>query len=183
MSRANGALGAHKTSIGQTLPPGRGVSAPHAKRGDRWYFLLISSLILFSLAACNPSQRDARGAVITFLNAVTASDTLAILRSVTMDASYTLLSDSGVDTSAARSDTIMAARLVHELTLGGTLYNRWVDKRMVVGDVEFRGDDTALVEVSFLSQKTGVQYYNKFGLVNNKGFWQIFSFRMPTGLR
>jgi hypothetical protein len=141
----------------------------------------VAGIVLFTLSACNPSQRDPRGSVIAFLNAVTASDTLAILRGITMDASYTLVSDSGVDTSTARGDTVMAARLVHELTLGGALYNRWVDKRMVVGDVELRGDDTALVEVSFLSQKTGVQYYNKFGLVKNRGFWQIFSFRMPTG--
>ena len=160
-----------------------GALVPQPERSVGWVLRFLAAyILLLALAACNPSQRDPRGAVITFLNAVTASDTLGILRSVTMDASYTLLSDTGVDTSTARSDTVIAARLVHELTLGGALYNRWVDKRMVVGAVEFRGDDTALVEVSFLSQKTGVQYYNKFGLVNNKGFWQIFSFRMPTGL-
>lgn len=144
---------------------------------------LVALLVLAALAiaACQPSAGDPRGAVISFLGAVHASDTAAILRGVTLDAAYTILPDTGLDTTSERSDTVMIARLVQSLTSGGKLWDRWVDKRSVIGEVEWIGEDSALVEVSFLSTRTGIQYYNKFGLVNNKGLWQIYSFRTMEG--
>lgn len=132
-------------------------------------------------AACEPSAGDPRGAVISFLNAVHSSDTATILRGVTLDAAYTILPDTGLDTTTARADTVMVARLVQSLTQGGSLWDRWVDKKTVIGEVEMHGKDSALVEVSFLSTRTGIQYYNKFGLVNNHGYWQIYSFRTMRG--
>jgi hypothetical protein len=138
-------------------------------------------LLVLLLAACNPSSSNPRGAVVKFLNAVRASDTLVILRSVTFDAPYTLLSDTGLELGTAHADTVMMARLVRDLTFGGAIYDRWVDKQMVVGDVEMRGDDSAEVEVSFLSRRTGVQYYNKFGLAKRGRAWQIYSFKTRKG--
>ena len=73
------------------------------------------------------------------------------------------------------------ARLVGALTAGGSLHDRWVNKRMVIGDVEQTADDSAFVEVSFLSQRTGIQYYNKFGLVKRDRIWRIYSFKTQTG--
>ena len=138
-------------------------------------------VVLLFVAACNPSASDPRGAVIKFLNAVRASDTLTILRGVTMEAPYTLLPDTGVDRSTPRADTIMMARLAQALTAGGSVWDRWVDKKMVIGDVDFASEDSASVEVSFLSARTGIQYYNKFGLVQRNGVWQIYSFKTRTG--
>jgi len=143
--------------------------------------VMFVALAVLLIAACSPSANDPRGAVISFLNAVHSSDTLGILRGVTLKAAYTLLADTGLDTTTARADTVMLARLVQALTSGGSIWDRWVDKRTVIGDVEMRGKDSALVEVSFLSQRTGIQYYNKFGLVKNNNFWQIYSFHTQTG--
>jgi hypothetical protein len=50
----------------------------------------------------------------------------------------------------------------------------------VVGDGTVTGD-TALVEVTRLDQSSGVNVYNKFGLVNKAGFWRIYSFRTQPG--
>lgn len=118
---------------------------------------------------------------MNFLKAVHASDTLTILRSVTLEAPYTLLADTGIVKGTPRADTVMMARLVSALTLGGSLYDRWVDKRMVVGNAQPRGKDSADVEVSFLSQRTGIQYYNKFGLVRQNRVWRIYSFKTQKG--
>jgi hypothetical protein len=144
-------------------------------------FACAAAGAILLLGACNPSSTDPRGVVVNFLKAVRASDTLTILRSVTLQAPYTLLLDTGLVQGSARSDTIMMARLISELTLGGNLYDRWVDKQMVVGDAEWHGDDSAEVEVSFLSRRTGIQYYNKFGLVRHDRYWQIYSFKTRKG--
>jgi len=144
-------------------------------------FAGVVGLLALLLAACTPSSSDPRGAVVKFLKAVRASDTLAILRSVTFEAPYTLLADTGLEIGTAHADTVMMARLVQALTFGGTTYDRWVDKQMVVGDVQLNEPDSAEVEVSFLSRRTGIQYYNKFGLARRGRVWQIYSFKTQTG--
>ena len=138
-------------------------------------------MTLLFLGACSPSSSDPRGAVVKFLKAVRASDTLAILRAVTFEAPYTLLPDTGIDRGTARADTVMMARLAQALTFGGAVYDRWVDKQMVVGDALPAGRDSAEVEVSFLSRRTGIQYYNKFGLTKRGKVWQIYSFKTQKG--
>jgi hypothetical protein len=136
---------------------------------------------MLMVAACSPSSSDPRGAVVKFLNAVRASDTLTILRSVTIEAPYTLLADTGIELGTPHADTVMMARFIREITFGGDLYDRWVDKQMVVGDGEFIGTDSAEVEVSFVSRRTGIQYYNKFGLARKGPVWQIYSFKTRKG--
>jgi hypothetical protein len=142
----------------------------------------LSLLSLLALSACDLSARDPRESVIKFLNAVKSADTLNVLRSFTMAAPYTLLSDTGLwPEGDARNDTIMAARLLAELSPEGAIYLRWnAPSRMVVGDVAVSGD-TALVEVTRLDQSSGVNVYNKFGLVNKDGFWRIYSFGTQPG--
>ncbi len=141
--------------------------------------LVLLAGVLFS--ACNLSSREPREAVIKFLRAVKVADTLAILQGFTLEAPYTLLPDTGLwPDGDPRSDTLMAARLLAELSPGGTVFQRWLDRRMVVGEAEVRGD-SAKVEVTSLDQIKGSQVYNKFGLVRGSGIWRIYSFRTETG--
>lgn len=131
-------------------------------------------------AACSPTAGDPRGAVVKFLRSVRNADTLSILRGITVKAPYTILPDTGLADAGTRADTIMVARLVQELTIGGGIHKRWLTHRMVVGDSEVHGD-SALVEVTRLDPSRGVQVYNKFGLVVKGGYWQIYSFMTRPG--
>src|SRR5262245_9785095 len=110
---------------------------------------LVACLALALLvAACNLSSAPPREAVIKFLRAVKEADTLAILQGFTLEAPYTILPDTGLwPQGDARNDTLMAARLLSELTPGGTVHLRWLSQRMVVGEADVRGD-SAKVEVT-----------------------------------
>jgi hypothetical protein len=141
--------------------------------------LAFLGCLLFS--ACNLSTAEPRQAVIKFLQAVKVSDTLAILQGFTLEAPYTILPDTGLWPSPdPRNDTLMTVRLLGELSPGGTVFLRWLDRRMVVGQSEVRGD-SAKVEVTSLDQIKGTQTYNKFGLVRGRGHWRIYSFGTEPG--
>jgi hypothetical protein len=137
--------------------------------------------VLLFVAACSPSAGDPRGAVVKFLRAVRNSDTLAILRGITVEAPYTLIPDTGLTVAGPRADTIMVARLLAELSPGGAIHLRWQEQRLVVGNADPRPGDSALVEVTRLDQRQGHRIYNKFGLVNRGGYWQIYSFKTQPG--
>ena len=141
---------------------------------------IIISATLF-VSACAVSTNEPRGAVITFLRAVETLDTAAMLRGITLEAAYSNIPDTGLEYAGTSADTVMVARLIKELLPGGELYARWTEQRMVVGNVELFADDSALVEITRLNQQTGDQAYNKFGVVNNNGLWQIYSFKTQTG--
>jgi len=141
---------------------------------------IIISATLF-VSACAVSTNEPRGAVITFLRAVETLDTAAMLRGITLEAAYSNIPDTGLEYAGTSADTVMVARLIKELLPGGELYARWTEQRMVVGNVELFAYDSALVEITRLNQQTGDQAYNKFGVVNNNGLWQIYSFKTQTG--
>ena len=133
------------------------------------------------ISACSLSATEPREAVIKFLRAVKVADTLAILQGFTLEAPYTILPDTGLwPEGDARNDTLMAARLLGELSPGGTIHRRWLERRMVVGESEVHGD-SAKVEVTSLDQIKGSQVYNKFGLVRGRGLWRIYSFSTEAG--
>lgn len=143
-----------------------------------WGLAFLGALLF---ASCNLSTAEPREAVIKFLRAVKEADTLAILQGFTFEAPYTILPDTGLwPEGDARNDTLMAARLLGELTPGGTVFLRWMDRRMVVGESEVQGD-SAKVEVTSLDQVKGAQFYNKFGLVRGQGHWRIYSFGTEPG--
>lgn len=133
------------------------------------------------LSACTVSTNEPRDAVISFLRAVQTLDTTAMLRGITLEAAYSNIPDTGLEYAGASADTVMVARLIKELLPGGALYARWTEQRMVVGSAVMIAYDSALVEITRLNQQTGDQAYNKFGVVNNSGLWQIYSFKTQAG--
>jgi len=70
--------------------------------------------------------------------------------------------------------------ILDDLTGDGITKNRWFSMQRVIGETEIKGD-TAYVEVSFINKKTGVQYYNKFGLHRVDDRWEIYSFKTVSG--
>nr|MBN2277456.1 hypothetical protein [candidate division Zixibacteria bacterium] len=72
------------------------------------------------------------------------------------------------------------AEILDDLTGDGITKKRWFSMQRVIGKTEIHGD-SALVEVSFLNKKLGIQYYNKFGLRHVDGRWLIYSFRTMSG--
>jgi hypothetical protein len=133
------------------------------------------------VAACNISTEEPRGAVITFLRAVETLDTAVMLRGITLEAAYSTIPDTGLEYAGTSADTVMVARLIKELLPGGALHARWTQQRMVVGNAVLLSNDSALVEITRLNQETGARVYNKFGIVNQNGLWQIYSFKTQVG--
>ena len=66
--------------------------------------------------------------------------------------------------------------LLDDLTGTGLTKTKWFNMQRVIGKTEIRGD-SAFVEVSFISNETKTQYYNKFGLHRKNDRWRIYSFR------
>jgi len=66
--------------------------------------------------------------------------------------------------------------ILADLVDGGLTKKRWFSMQRVVGECTQSGD-SALVEVSFIDQSNGTQYYTKFGLRSINGVWKIYSFR------
>lgn len=139
------------------------------------------ALACLAWTGCSLSSTEPREATLKFLRAVKEADTLAILQGFTLQAPYTVLPDTGLwPAGDPRNDTLMAARLLSELSPGGQVHLRWLSRRLVVGQAEVRGD-SAKVEVTSLDQIQGSQVYNKFGLVRDRGVWRIYSFGTERG--
>lgn len=66
--------------------------------------------------------------------------------------------------------------LLDDLTGAGLTKTKWFNMQRIIGKTEIRGD-SAFVEVSFISNETKTQYYNKFGLHRKNDRWRIYSFR------
>ncbi len=143
---------------------------------------LASACVIGVVLVAGCGSADPGSAVVNFLRAVDQGDTIQILQSLTIEAPYTILPDSGLADAGARADTIMVARLLTELLPGGSIHKRWyTGTRMIVGATELVGSDSALVEVTRLDQESSHTIYNKFGLVDRGGLWQIYSFKTRPG--
>jgi hypothetical protein len=143
----------------------------------------FASLCLIGIvlvAGCGSAEPGT--AVVNFLRAVEQGDTTAILQSITVEAPYSIILDTGLVDTGARADTVMVVRLLTELLPGGSIHTRWyTGTRMIVGASERIGSDSALVEVTRLDQESSQTIYNKFGLVDRGGLWQIYSFKTRPG--
>ncbi|MCH9031252.1 MAG: hypothetical protein IIB00_03200 [candidate division Zixibacteria bacterium] len=136
--------------------------------------LILSSLTLFGCGTIlEPSPRQH---VIKFFGAMERNDRPAIINSLDL-VSLMQVSESDyalkLETPRVMQSPIS---IVDDLTEDGQTKQVWFRMTRVVGDQEIIGD-TAYVEVSFLSESKGVQYYNKFGLRKIGEGWRIFSFR------
>jgi hypothetical protein len=145
---------------------------------------IIISLVLFvfsQLVGCGGAGGDSpKEVVIKLFGAMERDDRPAIVNSLDMAA---LMNSTDQDYALQREQPRVfhnPEKLLDDLTGVGLTKTTWFNMKRVVGNTEIHGD-TAYVEVSFISPKTGIQYYNKFGLHRMNGQWRIYSFRTMTG--
>lgn len=133
-------------------------------------------LIAVGCSSRGDKSSDPRQVVINMLRAVEQSDETAL--AYYLDFSSLLRpgeKDYALKTSDSPRVFTNPKDLLADLMKGGLTHERWMAMQRIVGDASLSGD-TALVEVSFISQKTNTQYYNKWGLRKIDDMWKIFSF-------
>lgn len=129
--------------------------------------------------ACTSDQRpDPKDAVKNMFEAMSKSDSVALVANVDLAAAANDLradiADSTADTSGTQD---WGSLLLRQMTGEGIIRRRWLtDNQIVLGRSEVTGD-SALVEVSFLDRVTRVQYYNKMRLHFRGDHWVITAFR------
>ena len=134
-------------------------------------------LLALAISGCDTKlEPSPRQHVIKFFGSMERNDRPAIINSLDLVA---LMEVTEYD-YALKLETPRVMQspisIVEDLTDEGKTKQVWFRMKRVVGDEEILGD-TAFVEVSFLDDSKGVQYYNKFGLHKIGEGWRIFSFR------
>ena len=150
-----------------------------SRKGSEKSRLMFAFFIfaLGQLAACSGGSGDSpKEVVIKLFGAMERDDRDAIPYLIDLPA---MMNVRGED-YALQTDS---PRVFHnpmdvldDMTGTGLTKTRWFSMQRVVGKTDIAGD-TAFVEVSFINKKTGIQYYNRFGLHKASGRWQIYSFK------
>jgi hypothetical protein len=111
--------------------------------------------------------------VMDFMEAVNKADTATIERFLDLDRfTQEKLKELPDSQRAAVFPRIKEQLLSNFLGSGGTRL-RWQNKMIVVNKEEIKGDQ-AMVEVTFVDQKTGITEYTKARLYKREGGWRIY---------
>ncbi|MCP4567605.1 MAG: hypothetical protein GY841_08505 [FCB group bacterium] len=142
----------------------------------KWLLLLPAALLIVQgCATVGDTTSDPRKAVLNMIKAMEESDREALVHYL----DFRSLMTPGKTDYALQMDSVRVfmdiEAVLDDLTEGGLTNDRWMSMQRVVGSAERTGD-TAYVEVSFISQETGKQYYNKWGLSRINERWKIFNF-------
>ncbi|MFQ5606734.1 MAG: hypothetical protein ACE5GA_02215, partial [Candidatus Zixiibacteriota bacterium] len=145
--------------------------------GDR--LLICGGLLLLAMGGCGGVVSDSpKQVVLQLFGAMERNDKGVIAHVLDLPA-LMAITDSDY---ALQLDTPRVMRsptdIIEDLVGQGRTKSVWFSMKRVVNTEEVVGD-TAYVEVTFLSEKTGIKYYNKFGLRRFGEQWRIFSFRTP----
>ncbi len=144
-------------------------------RSVGWMLLPAIILIVQGCASVGDTTTDPRRAVINMIRAMEDSERDDIAHYL----DFRSIMEPGDTDYALQMDSVRVfmdiEAVLDDLTEGGLTHSRWMAMQRVVGNAEQTGD-TAYVEVSFISQETGKQYYNKWGLRKLNDRWKVFSF-------
>jgi hypothetical protein len=136
-------------------------------------FLLVLALIFASHCSRSPSPRIV---VMDFLEAVNKADTASIEKYLDLDRfTHEKLQELPDSQRAAVFPEMREQLLSNFLGSGGTRL-RWQNKMIVVNKEDIQGDE-ALVEVTFVDQKTGITEYTKAKLYKKDDRWWIYSIK------
>ena len=145
--------------------------------------LAILAAVLIFLTGCGSvgdTTSNPRKVVLNMIRAMEKSDTKAIGHYLDFKALMT----PGDTDYALQMDTVRVftdiEKVVADLTEGGLTHTRWMAMQRIVGTSTQLGD-SAEVEVSFISQETNKQFYNKWGLHRVNDRWKIYSFHLLKG--
>lgn len=135
------------------------------------YLFLL--LLLANYCSKNPSPRVV---VMNFIEAVNIADTASLGLYLDMDRfTEEKLSELPDSQRAAVFASVKEQLWQNFLGSGGTRL-RWQNKMIVVNKEEIEGDQ-ALVEVTFVDQKTGRTEYTKAKLYKKENRWWIYSIK------
>lgn len=137
--------------------------------------LLLAAILLVISGCTGGGESDPRRVVVKMFRAIENNDRAGLAHCLDFEA---FLRSSGRD-YALQMDTARVfsnpEQILDDLLEGGLTYTRWSKLQKIVGSAT-EGQDSALVEVSFINKETEMQYYNKFGLRKVNGGWKIYSF-------
>jgi hypothetical protein len=133
-------------------------------------FLLI--LILLFACHCSKSPRP-RVVVMDFMEAVSKADTATIEKYLDLDKFTEEKLKELPDSQQIAVFSQVREQLFNNFLGSGGTRLRWQNKMIVVNKEDIQGDE-ALVEVTFVDQKTGRQEYTKARLYKKPEGWRIY---------
>lgn len=133
-------------------------------------FILI--LILLSVCYCSRSPSP-RVVVMDFLEAVNKADTATIEKYLDLDKFTEEKLKELPDSQRIEAFSTVREQLLNNFLGSGGTRLKWQNKMMVVNKEEIEGDQ-ALVELTFVDQKTGRTEYTKTKLYKKEEGWRIY---------
>jgi len=141
------------------------------------FFLFAGSigLVFFSSVQCSKSPSP-RVVVMDFMEAVNKNDTTAIEKYLDLEKfAQEKLKDLPPEQREEAFPKIKE-QLRNNLLGNGATRLKWQNKMIVVNKEELQGDQ-ALVEVTFVDQKTGLTQYTQTILYKKDNAWKIYYFK------
>ena len=137
----------------------------------------IVFFLLAFLSACNCGRSPSpRVVVMDFMEAVNKDDTTTIEKYLDLDRfAQEKLKDLPPE-QRAEAFSKVKEQLRNNLLGHGATRLKWQNKMIVVNKETIEGDQ-ALVEVTFVDQKTGVTLYTKTKLYKKDKAWKIYYFK------
>ena len=133
-------------------------------------FCLIPILLFAYQCSKTPSPRVV---VMDFIEAVNKADTASIEKYMDLDMFTQEKLKELPDTESVRIFPVVKEQLFNNFLGSGATRLKWQNKMIVVNTEEIQGDQ-ALVEVTFVDQKTGRTEYTKAKLYKKNNRWLIY---------
>ncbi len=134
------------------------------------FFILGVLLLLCSNCSKTPSPRVV---VMDFIEAVNKADTASIEKFLDLDRFTHQKLKELPDTQRVKVFSKVKQQLRENFLGNGATRLKWQNKMIVVNKEEIDGGQ-ALVEVTFVDQKTGMTEYTKAKLYKKEGRWWIY---------
>jgi len=138
-------------------------------------FLVCLVLILAVTYTCSKTPSP-RVVVMDFIEAVNKADTASLSLYLDLDRFTQEKLKEMPDTQRARVFPLVKEQLWQNFLGTGATRLKWQNKMIVVNKEDIQGDQ-ALVEVTFVDQKTGLSEYTKAKLYKKDSRWWIYSIR------
>lgn len=131
-------------------------------------------LIFIFLFTYNCSKtKNPRVVVMDFIEAVNRSDTISIEEYLDLDRFTQEKTKEIPEPEKQRIIPVIKEQLKSNFLGSGATRLKWQDKMIVVNKEEVQGD-SALVEVTFIDQKTSITDYTKAKLYKKENRWWIY---------
>jgi len=138
-------------------------------------FILFSVLLLFSSWQCSKSPSP-RVVVMDFMEAVNKGDTASVDKYLDLEKfAQEKLKEMPPE---QKNEALLKVRagIRNNLLGNGATRMKWQGKMIVVNKESIEGDQ-AIVEVTFIDQKTGLTQYTKTMLYKKDNAWKIYYFK------